>query len=111
MLWPDEKITLALNDPDHIAHKNTTRQTAAQKMYRTKFREAEARVDKSGGHIRGGFSEVLGSAASRIFACFSRLGCMPEQDENWTREMVRLAFNFDDEKAKLYLEQTSRKLV
>ena len=36
---------------------------------------------------------------------------MPEQDENWTREMVRLAFNFDDEKAKLYLEQTSRKLV
>lgn len=53
----------------------------------------------------------LESAASRIYACFSKLGDWPKQDEGLVREMVRLAFKFDDEGTKQYLEAMSYKLI
>ena len=34
----------------------------------------------------------------RIYACLSRLGDSPEQDQDFVLEMVRLAFEFDVER-------------
>jgi hypothetical protein len=62
---------------------------------------------EEGVRLGNGFAEVLESAASRIYACFSKLGDLPEQDEGLVREMVRLAFNFDVERVRHYLEKMS----
>ena len=111
LLWPDERIKAILDDPQHLAHKNISRQADARELYCRKFREAESRLNREGVCLGGGFTEVLESAASRIYACFSKLGDSPEQDEGLVREMVRLAFKFDDEGTKQYLEAMSYKLI
>lgn len=110
LLWPDERIKTILDDPEHLAHKNISRQAEARELYCKKFREAESRLNREEVCLGGGFTEVLESAASRIYACFSKLGDSPEQDEDSVREMVRLAFKFDDEGTKQYLEAMSYKL-
>lgn len=111
LLWPDERIKAILDDPQHLAHKNISRQADARELYCRKFREAESRLNREGVCLGGGFTEVLESAASKIYACFSKLGDSPEQDEGLVREMVHLAFQFDDEGAKQYLEAMSYKLI
>lgn len=111
LLWPDERIKMILENPQHLAHKNISRQADARKLYCRKFREAEAKLEKEELCLEGGFAEVLESAASRIYAYFSRLGNSPEQDEGLVREMVRLAFKYDDEKFKRYLEEISYKVI
>lgn len=111
LLWPDERIKTILGDPQHLAHKNISRQADARELYCRKFREAEAKLEKEGVPLGNEFAEVLESAASRIYACFSKLGDSPEQDEGLVREMVRLAFNFDVGRAKQYLEKMLNKLL
>ncbi|KAM6506820.1 hypothetical protein FALCPG4_018643 [Fusarium falciforme] len=111
LLWPDERIKNILDDPQHLAHKNISRQALARRLYRTQFQDAEAKLHQEGLCLGGGFAEVLESAASRIYACFSRLGDSPEQDEDFVREMVRLAFGFDAQKSKQYVENMSYKLI
>ncbi|CAM1503419.1 Fc.00g081950.m01.CDS01 [Cosmosporella sp. VM-42] len=107
LLWPDERICNILDDPEHLAHKNISRQVAARQLYCKKFREAETKLHKKGPRPEGGFTTVLESAASRIYACFSKLGDVLEQDKDLVCEMVRLAFGFDDEKTERYLEDIS----
>ncbi|KID78829.1 uncharacterized protein G6M90_00g026150 [Metarhizium brunneum] len=109
--WSDESINTILDDPQHLAHKNVSRQTDARELYCRKFREAEAKLKEEGMPLGNEFAKVLESAASRIYGCFSKLGDVPEQDEGLVYEMVRLAFNFDVERANQYLGSMSDKLV
>lgn len=111
LLCLNDSIETILNDPQHIAHKNVSRQNDARELYCRKFREAEAKLKEEGMPLGNEFAEVLESAASRIYACFSRLGNVPEYDEGLVREMACLAFNFDVERTKQYLEKMSNKLV
>lgn len=109
LIWPDAKIDGILKDPSHIAHTNILRQTAARQTYVCKFRDAEMELRKKGRPLDLSFADALNSAASRIYACFDRLGGLPELDENQVREMVRLAFGFDAEKTSRYLEDIKDK--
>lgn len=111
LLWSDESIKEILDDPRHLAYKNVSKQAAARHLYCRKFQEAETKLKKEGMCPGSGFTAVLGSAASRIFACFSRLGDLPEQDESLVHEMVRLAFNFDEERCKEYLKEMSYRVI
>ena len=97
LLWPDERINSILNDPHHLAHENISRQALSRQLYRGQFQDAEARLYQEGLHLGGGFTEALESAASRIRACFCRLGNSSDQDEGLVCEMVRLAFESDAE--------------
>ncbi|OAQ66198.1 phosphotransferase enzyme family domain-containing protein [Pochonia chlamydosporia 170] len=111
LLWPDERIKMILDDPQHLAYKQISRQARTRELYCKKFREAEAKLAEKGVRLGNEFAEVLESPASRIYACFSKLGDAPEQDEAMVREMVRLAFNFAVEGANQYLEQMSNKMI
>ena len=102
LLWSDGKIKNALDDPTHVAHRNMLKQHSARQLYCQKFREAEI-ILKGEGLLEGTFAEVLESPASKIYACFSRIGNIPEQDTDHIREMVRLAFGVDDEGTDRYL--------
>ena len=104
LLWPDAKIDAILRDPSHIAYENVSRQAAARRMYVCKFRNAEMELRKKGRPLERSFADVLNSTASRIYACFDRLGGLPGSDEDQVREMVRLAFRFDAEGTSRYLE-------
>jgi hypothetical protein len=55
------------------------------------------------------FADVLGSPASRIYACFARLSGA-EADEQLIREMVRLAFRFDTDRVKRYIDDMEVRL-
>lgn len=109
LLWSDERIQNILNDPDHLAHTNVSKQAAARQLYSKKFQEAAAKLARKGLSLGDRFPEVLQGAASRVYACFSRLGCVSEQDEGLVNEMARLAFGFDAGRTKQYLEELSSK--
>ncbi|KAH6994526.1 hypothetical protein EDB82DRAFT_556788 [Fusarium venenatum] len=95
-LWSsDESIEKTLNDPDHVAHKNVKRHDAARKLYSRKFDEAAAKY-ADGPYPDGSYTELLGGAASRIYAAFMELGSDPEQDQHHIDEMLRLAFGLND---------------
>ncbi|KAH7230078.1 uncharacterized protein BKA55DRAFT_545394 [Fusarium redolens] len=104
LLWSDERIKNILNNPDHLAYKNVSRQAAARKLYCRKFDEAAAKLAQDGLSLSDSYPEVLEGAASRIYACFCKVGDVPEQDEGLVNEMARLAFGFDAERTKQYLE-------
>lgn len=111
LLWPDAKIKNALDDPRHVAHKNASRQNFARQLYSEKFRDAEIILRREGQPLGGAFAEVLESPASRIYACFTKLGGCPEQDADHVREMVRLAFGLDTEGTDQYLKNIECKLI
>ncbi|TWU77299.1 hypothetical protein ED733_004437 [Metarhizium rileyi] len=111
LLRPDERIKTILDDPQHLAHRHISRQADARELYCRKFRDAEAKLEEEGVRLGNRFAEVMGSAASRIYACFSKLGHSPEQDKGLVYEMVCLAFHCDVERANQYLEKMSNKLV
>lgn len=92
-----------MQDPEHLAHGNVKRQEAARRLYVKKFRDAEAELMGEGRGLGGSFAGVLDGAPSRVFACFATLGRVPEADEDLVREMARLAFGFDGERAEEYL--------
>ncbi|CRK32678.1 hypothetical protein BN1723_016301 [Verticillium longisporum] len=104
LVWPDEKIKSALDDPRHVAHRNMLRQDFARKLYSEKFREAEFVLRAEGRYLERTFAEVLESPASRIYACFTKLQSSPGKDASHVREMVRLAFGLDNAGTDQYLE-------
>ncbi|RKK87875.1 hypothetical protein BFJ68_g16998 [Fusarium oxysporum] len=110
LLWSDQKIKDILDDATHVAHKNVTQQVFTRQLYRDCFRVAETELEKKGASLGVKFADVLESAASRVHACFSKLGDSPEHDEVLVREMVRLAFNYDDEGTDQYLKKMSCKI-
>jgi hypothetical protein len=108
LLWPDEEIKNILENPDHIAHRNVSRQESARRMYVQKFREAEMKLQNEGRPAVESFADMLGTGASRIYACFIRLMGYPE-DEDQVREMVRLAFGFNGRETDRYLKDMEKK--
>lgn len=99
----DDEIQTILEDPDHLAHENVPRQEAARRLYVQKFRDTEAEIEKEGRGLGGSFADVLDSPPSRLFACFTTVGRLEVVDEGLVREMVRLAFVFEGERADEYL--------
>jgi hypothetical protein len=79
-------------------------------MYVFEFQNAQIELQKTGRRLERSFADVLHSAASRIYACFDRLGSSPELDEDLVREMVRLAFGFDADKTSRYLAHIKDKV-
>ncbi|CAK7264334.1 hypothetical protein SEPCBS119000_000940 [Sporothrix epigloea] len=105
----DAELERILNDPGHLAHKNCTLQDRSRKLYVSKFREAEAALKLAGRGLDGSFADVLDTAPSRIYACFTNLGHQPEVDEDLVHEMARLAFGVEGAKADEYLEAVRAK--
>ncbi|KAJ2892886.1 hypothetical protein MKZ38_009264 [Zalerion maritima] len=103
LLGSDTEIEGILEDPNHVAHRNVSRQESARKIYTQKFRDVEMELWKKGRSLGGPFAEVLGSPASRIYACFTHLGDLPEADADLVYEMVRLAFGLDGKGTERYL--------
>lgn len=111
LLWSDEKIKIILDNPQHIAYKNVSRQAFARQLYSEKFLEAETVLSNEGRNLGGTFTETLQSPSSRIYACFSRLSGWEEQDVDLVHEMVRLAFGFDVDGTKRYLERMTLEIA
>lgn len=111
LLWSDERIKNILDNPQHLAHQNISRQAFARQLYYRKFQEAEAKLRKEGLCLGSGLTEVLETPASRIYACFTKLGDSPKQDGDLVREMARLAFGFGAERTRQYLEEMAYKLI
>jgi len=109
LVWSDEKINTALTDPDHRAHRAISQQVATRQIYIRKFQDAERMIQESGRRIRKSFPNVLNSAASRIYACYERIGSS-NGDEDLVREMVQLAFGFDRERTCEYLKGIEDKI-
>ncbi|KAK1768900.1 hypothetical protein QBC33DRAFT_534089 [Phialemonium atrogriseum] len=79
-------------------------------MYAQKFRDAEIELRKKGRSLGGSIAEVLDSPASRICACFTKLGGLPEADGGLVHQMVRLAFDLGAEGTERYLCEMEGKL-
>lgn len=110
LLDSEAEIKDILQDPNHPAHANVSRQDSARKMYAKKFQDAETELSETGRSLSGSFAAVLDSPASRIYACFTKLGCLPAADDGLVREMVRLAFGWDEEDMEHYLNDIGDKL-
>jgi hypothetical protein len=110
LLDSDAEIQAILRDPNHLAHKNVSRQGSARKLYTRKFRDAEAELRKRGQSSAGSFTEVFDGPASRIYACFTQLDRLPMADAGLVREMVRLAFDLGDEGTERYLRERGERL-
>ncbi|KAK6716514.1 hypothetical protein SNK04_007463 [Fusarium graminearum] len=103
----DDDIESILQDPSHIAYKNVKLAAACRGIYCRKFDETAANLALQGKHLSVSYPEVLEGAASRIYACFLDLIQQPERAQHFINGMVKLAFVFDAEQTKQYLEQFS----
>ncbi len=92
-----------LKDPGHLAYRNVLRQDVSRRLYHQKFQETERMLKEEGRPLVGSFADTLNSPASRVYACFNSLGRLQESDKGLLREMVRLAFGLDADKAEQYL--------
>jgi hypothetical protein len=110
LISADAKTDCILQNPDHIAHRNVSRQVAARKMYRQKFRDAEQALESRGRSSQKSIADVLDGAASRIYAILEKFGVFEGMEEELTYEMVRLAYGFDREEAKKYLNEMEAKM-
>ncbi|PNY24501.1 Uncharacterized protein TCAP_05563 [Tolypocladium capitatum] len=108
LLESDEAIRHILQDPSHCAYKNVLRREFARGLYRQKFQSAERDLEKKGRPLTGSFAEILDCSASRIYACFTNLGRLPQADEGLVYEMVRLAFGWDAREAEDYVHNVER---
>ncbi|POR33096.1 hypothetical protein TPAR_06722 [Tolypocladium paradoxum] len=104
LLGSEAEIEGILRDPNHLAHRNVSRQESTRRMYIQKFRDAEMELRQKGRSLGGSFAKVLDSPASRIYACFTKLGDLPEADASLVYEMVRLAFGLDAKETERYLQ-------
>ncbi|KAM3455793.1 hypothetical protein MY3296_002211 [Beauveria thailandica] len=104
LLGSEAEIEGILQDPNHLAHRNVLRQESARRMYTQKFRDAEMELGQKGRSLGGSFAKVLDSPASRVYACFTKLGGLPEADAGLVYEMVRLAFGLDARETEQYLQ-------
>lgn len=103
LLESDEAVQQILQDSSHIAYKNISRQEFARDLYRKKFQTAEKELNETGRSLTGSFTKALDCPASRIYACFTSLGRLPQADKGLVYEMVRVAFGWDRAKAEEYL--------
>ena len=74
----DASIKTILGDPDHSAYKNVLQQEFTRGLYRQGFQSAEEDLKKNGHTLTSSFVNVLDSPASRVYACFTKLGQAPE---------------------------------
>ncbi|KAF1962555.1 hypothetical protein CC80DRAFT_531399 [Byssothecium circinans] len=98
-----------LKDPEHLAFRNISRQTAAQELYWQKFQDAERSLAEQGRPVIPSIADRLRGPASRIYSILEKLDGFPDT-EKLTYEMVRLAFGFEDDEAKEYIERMERKM-
>jgi Choline/ethanolamine kinase len=110
LISADAKTDCILQNPHHIAHRNVSRQVAARKMYRRKFRDAEQALESGGRPLQRSIADVLDGAASRIYAILEKFGVFEGMEEELTCEMVRLAYGFDGEGTKKYLDEMEAKM-
>ncbi|OBT42934.1 hypothetical protein VE00_07302 [Pseudogymnoascus sp. WSF 3629] len=103
--FSDDKINRSLEDPDHIAHDNVSRQVYARELYRQKFADAERALERRGKTLPKSIADTMHGDASRIFAIAEKIGVFGSMEEELTYEMVRLAFGLDGEEAKEYLSE------
>ncbi|KFZ14755.1 hypothetical protein V501_03062 [Pseudogymnoascus sp. VKM F-4519 (FW-2642)] len=104
-VFSDDKIRRIIEDPDHIAHDNISRQAYARGLYRQKFADAERALERRGKTLPKSIADTMHGAASRIYAIAEKIGVFGGMEEELTYEMVRLAFGFDGEEAKKYLSK------
>lgn len=69
------------------------------------FQRAEEELVKQGRSLGESVATILDSPASRIYACFTKLGQMKDWDEELVPVMVSLAFGWHDEKMLEYIEE------
>ncbi|OBT89241.1 hypothetical protein VE02_04262 [Pseudogymnoascus sp. 03VT05] len=104
-VFSDDKIHKILEDPDHIAHHNISRQVYARGLYRQKFADAERAFERRGKTLPKSIADTMHGDASRIYAIAEKIGVFGGMEEELTYEMVRLAFGFDGEETKKYLHK------
>lgn len=104
-IFSDDKIHKILEDPNHIAHDNISRQVYAQGLYRQKFADAERALERRGKTLPKSIADTMHGAASKIYAIAEKIGVFSGMEEELTYEMVRLAFGFDGEEARKYLNK------
>jgi len=110
LVFADANTDYILQNPDHIAHHHVSRQVAARKMYRQKFRDAEQALESRGRCLQKSIADLLDGAASRIYAMLEKFGVFEGMEEELTYEMVRLAYGFDREEAEKYLSEMEAKM-
>jgi len=110
LVTSDSEIERVLGNPGDLAHGNMLRQTTAQKLYRKKFQEAEAELAQKGRRSAISIADSLDGASSRIYACLERLTGDDGHDESLAREIVRLAYQFDEEGISTYLRSMKSKI-
>ncbi|PVI04277.1 hypothetical protein DM02DRAFT_586500 [Periconia macrospinosa] len=110
LISSDTSIQERLQDPEHVAYRNVARQTAAQKLYQQKFRDAERSLAEKGRKVLPSIAEGLQGHASRIYAILEKLGGGWGRSEEFTYEMVRLAFGIEGDEAKRYIERMEAKI-
>jgi hypothetical protein len=99
-----------LQDPKHLAFRNVSRQTAAQKLYVENLYLAEQYLEKIGAPVSPSVANALQQSASRIYGILEKLGGFFGTSEELTYEMVRLAFGIEGDEAKEYLEKMETKM-
>lgn len=105
----DQELDEVLQQPDHVAYSNVSRQVATQKMYREKMKQAEDELTQKGQPLAKSIAESLKGPASRIYACLERLSGADEHDEALMYEMARLAYGLDSEEIKAYIDTMKEK--
>jgi hypothetical protein len=114
LIQSNAEILARLNDPDHIAHENETKQSELRRIYHLGFKDAEKRLrQERGAPARRNtweISERLGCTASRIYGAVENLGKWDGWEEKLTYEIVRLAYGYEGEKAKEYLAEMKEKM-
>ena len=101
LLSSDAEIHEILQNPEHIAHRNVSRQTTAQKLYRDQFLKAEQALAQQGRKITPSIAKGLNGTASRIYGMLERLNGFAAEDLAY--EMVLLAFGLEGMEAKRYV--------
>lgn len=101
----NDSIQSILKDPSHCAYKNVLQQDFSRSLYRRGFQSVEEDLKKDGRALTASFVDALDSPASRVYACFTKLGQVPEGDEDLVYEMVRLAFGWLAGEAEAYVRQ------
>ncbi|KAF2237031.1 hypothetical protein EV356DRAFT_481390 [Viridothelium virens] len=110
LIHSDEEISCILSDVDHPACENVSRQTTAQQLYQKRLRDAERKVQNDGKSLQASVAQTLNGPASRIYGCLEKIGVFPGQAERLTREMVRLAFKYNEQDLSRYLGRMSSML-
>ncbi|KFY94495.1 hypothetical protein V500_03236 [Pseudogymnoascus sp. VKM F-4518 (FW-2643)] len=105
LVFSNDKINGIMKDSNHIAHHNVSRQMLARNLYERGFAEAEQALERRGRTLPRSIAHIIHGAASRIYAIAEKIGVFGGMEEELIYEMARLAFGFDYEEAKTYLNK------